>query len=347
MIVYSDRLGWLKLHEVAEDTKGGEANGHAVVNRRDLFATIYAGDLPEGEHFQWWHEHVMNSLAGLKGAVKSHGVLRKGPNDDIIGVVWAKAPGKTVEKDPPKLILLRVLYCIQMVQIIQAMMKRGLFYTDIKSNNVFRDFWNRPTFIDLLSVSTTKEIEFPDGVKKSRQFVKGMPETYAPELAAAPIDQRVNSESTLAHTVAVMVYAILKDDYPSTIHDAQGHELPWDEIERQRLYGRFGTVPDGMTVPDKGAKWAEMHEMTQYTLNQFFLRGRLNPAVRPSIDELLDALVGWRNEELKRAGMFAAAWFMSICMVLMWMGMLEPAPTKKTQEAPPRVRMPSTQLWER
>lgn len=345
MRVYNDEMGWLMLKE--SSAAGGEAKGHAVIGRRDLFASIYhQGMVPDD--LEWWVEYVRSALDGAKGVVKCHGVVRSLVGGEAIGVLWSRAPGWPVyEVKKWGGTYLRVVYAIKVLEVLKEMLGRGLIYSDIKSDNIFKTPWNEPIFIDLLSMSTVTPISDKDGVVKKREFTKTTPEMCAPELIGSG-SKWESTPFTLSYSAAVFIWQILKDNYPFDLIDAHGRDVKFAEIKKSGWYGRFAPIPHHLKVPDRGIPFKKFPDIVQWTFNQMFIRGKGIAMVRPGLNELLDALRIWKRS-MER---MAAITLLTVVMMMVLLGGMW-IPTEKEKESVktiPKIQkkqLTTQQLWRR
>jgi hypothetical protein len=290
MLVFHAHFKWMHLFATA--LSGGEAKWFTVVGHDDLGVTVYHPG-KEPEELEWWADHVAECLEGLKGTAKCHGVVRSAPDGPIVGVLWTKAPGKMLFQNTPTTVEDRVRYALRCVVVLMEMNKRGLLFSDIKGNNILRDEKNEPTFIDLLSCTSMCDLEFPDGSIKPRHFGMGSGEYLAPELLV-PGTPVVQTVVTIAHAVLVLVWMVLKDNFPFDLVNEYGCKLPFDEIKIKKYYGQFaGTLPARLKPLDAGIPYVELPELMRWVFELGFIQGRLAPQVRPSIEQVRDCLQTW------------------------------------------------------
>ena len=251
-LVFHEGMKWS--HAVPTHISGGEAVLHTLVEHPDKVVTAYHPGKQPAE-LAWWVEHVSECLAGLDGVVQCHGLVRTAPNGPIFGVMWQRAPGKMAHNNMPKGLHERVLFALRCVKVLIAMLARGLVYSDLKPDNLFRDENNRPWFIDLLSCSSACDLEYPNGSTGPRQFKMGSAEYTAPELRVKGVEW-INTPTTLAHSVLVMVWVILKDDYPFDLINEYAVKVSQNEREENDYFGQFAhPLPKRLTPLDNGVRY--------------------------------------------------------------------------------------------
>jgi DNA-binding helix-hairpin-helix protein with protein kinase domain len=304
MRAFHDTLKHLMLQDPppGADVQGAEATGMNVIGCRRLFATVYhPGKKPDD--LEWWVEMLSESARNCRYLAKPRGVIRTTPKGEAIGVLWEKAKGKQLAENFPKRKWSAVSYAKKVLLGLRDLREYGLILVDVHTKNLFRNRWNNPTFIDLLSFSTLQEVGWADGRIAKRESPIVNMDYIAPELLVSGVAP-VHTPKTLDHTAFTIAYVAMKHDFPFDTLNQFGVKLSDAELRKFDQYGRFTDPAKSLarfTAPDNGVPWAKICPEVQWLFNQAFIRGRIVPDARPSLDELIDALRRWERTRLKKA----------------------------------------------
>jgi hypothetical protein len=316
MLVFNERYKQLKLKEPCK-AFGAEASGYYVIEHQRLFATVYHPGLKPAE-LDWFEELLREATANCPHVVKSHGVIRKVPKGESIGVLWDMANGKYLKEMIPRGKWAAVRLAKKLLVSLREQRNHGILPTDIHLENIIVDRWGVPKFIDRLAYSTTDVVEWPDGRFEKRECQMVNPDFIAPEVTVTG----VHTAKALDHSAYVLAHTVLKGgDFPFDTLNSFGVKIGNAELESKKLYGRFGTQIKNYVPADNGIKWAKLSEEVQWLFNQAFIRGRITPDARPTLDELITALGRWQMK--RTAKIFAVGGVMMAPMIFaagLWLG---------------------------
>jgi DNA-binding helix-hairpin-helix protein with protein kinase domain len=337
MRAFHDTLKHLMLEDPppGADVQGAEATGMNVIGCRRLFATVYhPGKKPDD--LEWLVEMLAESCRHCRYLAKPRGVIRATPKGEAIGVLWEKAKGKQLAENFPKRKWAAVSYAKKVLLGLQDLREYGLILVDVHTKNLFRNRWNNPTFIDLLSFSSIGEVGFADGRIAKRESPMVNMDYIAPELLVSGVAP-VHTPKTLDHTAFTIAYVAMKHDFPFDTLNQFGVKLSDAELRKFDQYGRFTDPAKSLarfSAPDNGVPWAKICPEVQWLFNQAFIRGRIVPDARPSLDELIDALRRWEMARLKKTvsvlGAVASPLFFAAGMVAGCSKEPQPAPAIAT-----------------
>lgn len=288
--IYNESHGHLVVSDPSSSAIGGEAEGREVIGRPELYCILYkSGCTPM--HLDQWIQLVTTSAQDIDGVVKCHGPARKYVGGDAIGLVMDRAKGMRLDNWKPIFNIDRVAAAHSAATTVAELFVRNLIYGDLKLDNAFINPRTRAvTFIDLLSVSTANRVTLSNGISFHRQFNKGMYEFLAPELLGKNGASIQHNEATLAHSLLVFIWTLLKNEPPMAMKASSGLVVPIADIKAHGFYGRFAQHPTWMEPIDEGIPFKRLPHGMRNIFNQAFSRGRLNPSLRPSLREVMDEL---------------------------------------------------------
>ncbi len=251
---------------------------------------------------------------------------------------WEKARGKQLADAKPKRAWSAISYAKKVLLGLRDLREYGLIHADVHEKNLFRDRWNNPKLIDNLSFSTIGPVGWADGRIAKRESPTVNPDYLAPELLVSG-SSAVHTPKTLDHTAYTIAYVILKHDLPFETLNNFGVKLTDAELKMYGQYGRFTEpakqFPDRFIAPDNGIPWHEVHEEVRWLFNQAFIRGRIVPDARPTLDELIGALRRWQLSKLIKIGAVVGALSLPIVFTSgVWMGKWQDVPAPGAVEKP-------------
>src|SRR5581483_3702794 len=124
-------------------------------------------------HLEFLVDAVARATEGLPGVVPIRGVVRAQPHGEAVGYAMGLVGGTLLYEAKFRSPGARVRFALGLAGVFEALLARGLIWSDAKPDNVFVAPGGRPVLIDLLSLSFTAPLVWPDGTVAPRHFAMG------------------------------------------------------------------------------------------------------------------------------------------------------------------------------
>lgn len=284
--VFGDRDGWLALVSALGD--GGEAEvfsarliREGLLPARPLVVALYKPDkLPA--HLEFLVDSVARATEGLRGVVPLRGFVRAQPHGEAVGYAMDLVGGTLLYEARFRSTGARVRFALGLAGVFEALLARGLVWSDAKPDNVFVGPGGRPVLIDLLSLSLTAPLVWPDGTVAPRHFAMATEEWAPPEVCGLAAEDVRHDEHTAAWGLAMNVHQALKGHHPAATTTLDGRPLDLLTQIRAGSFGRFGPQLYSQLPADGGIAYARLPAEIRYLFDLAFRCGRSAPEQRPT-----------------------------------------------------------------
>lgn len=328
--VFAKEWGWITLTPFSVDDDGNPKNlagTQAIIFRvaeyADILAKIYsAGQAPD--HLEAVIEHLKLSLADVDTVVKLHGTILERPGTAPIGFLMEAVDSMLLADTRFRTTFARLLYAERLARTFDQVSARHVFPADTHEGNWFR-VGNSPLGIDIDSWCSSPFL-WPDG--RYERFVSGVdnPYTIAPENRGKDKPDLVYDAFTISHSLAVLLYRVLKDVHPALVLTNDGRPLDVPSRIQAGSWGRFdpgfdvrtGRLDLNKTVPDWGIPWRKLPQDIQHFFTLTFTRGLSHREIRPLVADWYQALRDWRMSRLRTVGLITGLATVGVLALRPW-----------------------------